>query len=359
MANDTVRVGIIGTGFGQSAMVPGFRLADRAEVVAICSRRRERAEAAAQSHGIPLAFDDYHEMLARAQLDLVCIATPVATHAPMTLAAVAAGCHVLCEKPMAMTTVEAAAMLRAAEDAGIIHMIDHELRFNPTRARIAELIADRYLGRVYYAHIRNVSALRADSNQPWSWWSDRSQGGGALGANGSHQVDLLRWWLGEIVAVSGQLETFVQRRPDPARPGEWRTVDSDDHFSFSAKFEGGAQAHVFVSYVAIHGGFNQIEIHGEAGSLVLDHNDRLWGKRASMDTPEELTPPDPLDGVAGAPANVWARSFVHLARAFVAAIHEKRPLTRGATFADGLRCQQVLDAIRRSHNESRWIAVEG
>lgn len=358
MARGTVRVGIVGTGFGVSAMVPGFRLAAGAEVVAICSSRRERAEAAARAQGIPLAFDDYREMLDQAQLDLVCVATPVATHAPITLAAIAAGCHVLCEKPTAMDAPEAAAMLRAAEAAGVVHMVDHELRFNPTRARVAELIAAGYVGKVTYASVRNVSAMRADPARAWDWWSDRARGGGALGANGSHQIDLLRWWLGEIVEVSGQFATYVGQRPDPAGGGELREVTSDDQFSFVARLASGGAAHVFVSYVAHHGGSNQTEVHGDAGSLVLDHEDRLWGRRLGSAGPEELTAPDPLEGTPGVPGNVWGRSFAHLARELVGAIAEGRPLRRGATLADGLRCQQVLDAVRRSHDEGRRVAVE-
>jgi predicted dehydrogenase len=357
MARATLRVGIVGTGFGVSAMVPGFRLTEGAEVVAICSSRRERAEAAAQTHAIPLAFANYQEMLDQAQLDLVCIATPVATHAPMSLAAIAAGCHVLCEKPTAMDAGEAAAMLQAAEAAGIVHMIDHELRFNPTRARVAELISSGYIGQVRYASIRNVSALRADPTREWTWWSDRSLGGGALGASGSHHVDLLRWWLGEIVAVSGQLATYVRERPDPANGGALRPVDSDDQFSLIARFASGAQAHVFVSYVAHHGGSNQLEVHGDAGSLVIDHADRLWGRQATAAQAEELSVADPLEGMPGVASNVWSRSFIHLARELVAAIQEGRPLQRGATFADGLRCQQILDAVRRSHERGCWESV--
>lgn len=359
MTQKTVRIGIIGTGFGQSAMLPGFRLAEGAEVVAICSGRRERAEAAARTHAIPLAFDNYREMLEHAALDLICVATPVASHAPMVLDAIGAGCHVLCEKPMALSAAEAEAMLMAARMAGIIHVIDHELRFNPTRLRIAELIATGYLGRVYYVSIRNVSALRADPARAWDWWSERARGGGALGASGSHQVDLLRWWLGEVDEVSGQLETFVRARPDPAQGGALRTVDSDDQFSFSARLRGGAQAHVFVSYVAHHGGFNQIEIHGERGSLVLDHDERLWGRQAGAADAEDLTLADPLAGSAGLAPSIWARSFAHLAAELVAAIREERAPRGTASFEDGLRCQQVLDAVRRSHEERRWVTVEG
>jgi predicted dehydrogenase len=354
---EMLRIGIIGTGFGLSTMVPGFRRIAGAELVAISSARRERAEAAARANGIAMAFDDYRTMLAEAQLDLVCIATPVITHAPITLAAIAAGCHVLSEKPMAMDRDEAATMLRAARDAGVVHVIDHELRFNPTRAKIADLLATGYLGRIYYATIRSVSGMRSDPARVWDWWSDRSQGGGALAANGSHQVDLLRWWLGEIVAVSGQLNTFVTARPDPAQNGALRTVDSDDQFSFSARFANGAQAEVFVSYVAHYGGANHVEIHGERGSLLLDHGERLWGKQVDG-VVEELTVPDLLEGAADLPNSVWARSFAHLAQELVTALREGRTPQRGATFCDGLRCQQVLDAVRQSDAEERWISVQ-
>jgi len=354
-SSDKVRIGIIGTGFGVSTQLPGFRHVPGAEVVAICSGRRERAEQAAREHNIALAFDDYRTMLQQAELDLVSIVTPVATHAPMTFAAVEAGCHILCEKPTAMDAAEARAMYDRAKIAGVVHMIDHELRFDPTRSRIAELIAEGYLGTVYYAAIRNVGNLRIPG-RPWSWWSQRSQGGGGLGASGSHQVDLLRWWLGDIVEVSGQLETFVGARPDPAAGGELRPVDSDDTCIFSARFASGAKAYVTISYVAHHGGSNGVEIHGSQGSLVLDNDDRLWGRRAGADAPEELTPsPAPLGPAI--PSNVWGRSFALLAHELVGAIRQDRPLRRGATFYDGWRCQQVLDAVRRSSEQRRWVAV--
>jgi predicted dehydrogenase len=357
MTSETVRVGIIGTGFGVSAMLPGFRLTPGAEVVALCSGRRERAEAAAREHGIPHAFDDYRAMLAEARLDLVCVVTPVATHAPMTLAAIEAGCHVLCEKPTALDAAEAREMYERAQAAGVLHMIDHELRFNPTRRRIAELLGAGYVGAVRYAYVRSVSGSRADPAQPFSWWSERARGGGALGAAASHQLDLLRWWLGEAVEVSGQLETFVRERPDP-ESGAPRAVDSDDQYSLIARFAGGAYAHLFTSYVAHHGGFNRIEIHGDTGSLVLDHDDRLWGRRLGEPEPTEHTVADPLFGAPGLQPSVYNVSFVHLARELVGAIREGRALREGATFLDGWRTQQLLDAARRSWDERRWVAVE-
>ena len=354
-SGDTVRIGIIGTGFGVSSQLPGFRSVPGAEVVAICSGRRERAEQAAREHKIQLAFDNYQTMLNQAELDLVSIVTPVITHAPMTLAAIDAGCHILCEKPTAMDADEARAMYDRATMAGVIHMIDHELRFDPTRSRIAELLAEGYLGTVYYVAIRNVGNMRV-AGRPWSWWSQRSHGGGALGASGSHQVDLLRWWLGDIVEVSGELETFVRRRPDPLSGGELRDVDSDDTCNFRAHLASGAQAQVTISYVAHHGGSNGVEIHGSEGSLVLDNDDRLWGRRAGAEQAEELTPAPSQVGPQ-IRANVWARSFALLAQELVGAIRQERALRRGATFYDGWRCQQVLDAVRSSSEQRRWVEV--
>jgi predicted dehydrogenase len=353
MSQTPLRVGIIGTGFGQNVQVPGFRQVPGVEVVAICSGRMARAEAAAQALAIPHAFDDHRAMLAAIDLDIVSIVTPVYLHHQMALDALDAGCHVLCEKPMALDQHEARAMLDCAQAAGRIHMIDHELRFNPTRARIAALLADGYVGRVYHANIRSVSGIRADPSRKWDWWSQRERGGGGLGANGSHQVDVLRFWLGEIVAVSAQLETFVRERPDA--DGQLKPVDSDDQFSFVARFASGAYAHVFASNVARYGGSNQVEIHGESGSLVLDNDDRLWGQRVGESQPTELTLSDPAATIPGIGPNVWARSFVHLAHAFVASVHAAQLPEHGATFEDGWRCQVILDAMRQSWAERRWV----
>ncbi|MFN8471867.1 MAG: Gfo/Idh/MocA family oxidoreductase [Anaerolineae bacterium] len=357
MPVDTVRVGIIGTGFGQRAMLPGFRVTPHAEVVAICSARLERAEAVAREANIPFAFDDYRTMLSQVELDLVCVATPVYLHHPMTLAAVERGCHVICEKPMAMNLAEAREMYAQARDAGIVHVIDHELRFNPTRMRLGQLVAEGYLGRVYHVVIQSFTGLRADPSQPWSWWSSLAHGGGGVGASASHQVDLLRWWFGELVAVSGHVETFVRERPDP-QTGQPRPVDSDDYYFFEGDFASGARVTVEASYVAQPGRGTQIEVFGEKGSLTLDSQDRLWGYLANEKTTVDLTVTDALEGQPGIAANVWNRSFVHLAREVVAAIREQRFPAGVATFRDGAQIQAVLDAIRCSSSERRWVEVE-
>jgi predicted dehydrogenase len=129
-----MKVGIIGAGFARAAYLPALAHVPGAEVVAIASGRLESARSAADAFGVPHAYDDWQAMLVDHALDLVCIATPTNLHAAQSLAALAAGAHVLCEKPTAMDAAEAAQMLHAADAAGRIHMIDHEMRFNPNRA---------------------------------------------------------------------------------------------------------------------------------------------------------------------------------------------------------------------------------
>ncbi len=221
-----MRVGIIGASFAKAAYLPALRHVPGAEVVAIASARRASAEAVAEAWGVPHAYDDWQEMLAGHTFDLVLHRHPHRAARAADVQRLAAGAHVLCEKPTAMHAGEAAAMLDAAEAAGCVHMIDHELRFNPNRARIAALIADGALGDIRHVVITNIGHGWNDpaSRPKDDWWSLADHGGGRLGANGSHQVDLLRWWLGEVAWVTGAAPVVVPDRRDKATR---RAVDGD------------------------------------------------------------------------------------------------------------------------------------
>jgi len=135
----TIRVGTIGASFARQAYLPALRTIGDVELVAIASARIESAQSAADSFAIPHVYDDWQRMMGEHQFDLVCIATPTLYHAPMTLAALRAGAHVLCEKPMAMNRDESANMLATAETLNKLHIIGHELRFNPNRRKIKSL----------------------------------------------------------------------------------------------------------------------------------------------------------------------------------------------------------------------------
>lgn len=354
----TIRVGIIGAGFGRSAQLPGFRACDGVDVVGICASSLERAQAAAHACGIPHAYADYRQLVAQPDIDLVSIVTPPYLHRPMVVAAVEAGRHVLCEKPMALQVEDASDMCAAAEAAGVIHLIDHELRFNPTRRRMKQLLSEGFAGRVYHATVQMSTSYRADPvARPFDWWSEAGKGGGSLGATASHQIDLLQWWLGGVRRVSGQLHTFVPARKHP-HSDQFGTVTSDDQCSFTAELESGALASVFITSVVRHPQGTRTEIHGDAGSLVLDAGDRLWGRRAGEREATELTVTDPNRDLPGVEPDVWSVSFVGLARYLVSCIRTGSRPEQGASFHDGLRCQAVMDAVRQSWAERRWVDVQ-
>ena len=351
-----MKVGIIGASFARAAYLPALRHVPDAEVVALASARMESARATASEFGVPHAYDDWEAMLGAHDLDLVCIATPTDLHEPQTLAAIEAGAHVLCEKPTAMDAGEAARMLAAAEAAGRIHMIDHELRFNPNRMRIAELIAEGALGEIRHVDISNVGNSWTDpaSRRKGDWWSLAEKGGGRLGANGSHQVDLLRWWLGEVGWVSGAAPVMVPDRTDPETGEPW-TATADDLAFFTLEMASGTVAQVLMSGVAAHALGNATRIFGSEGTLTLSNDDeRLLFAPVGKDF-RDVTVRDPNTDLPGVNRGIWNVSVVGVMRELVSAIREGRAISHGATFADGLANQVVLDAVRRSGTERRWV----
>lgn len=353
-----MKVGIIGASFARAAYLPALRHVEGAEVVAIASGRLSSAKAAAEEFVVPHAYDDWQAMLDAHALDLVCIATPTVLHAPQTLTALAKGAHVICEKPTAMDAGEAKAMWDAAEAAGRVHMIDHELRFNPNRARIAAMIANGDLGEIRHVNIANIgnSWAHPGSRPKGDWWSDAAQGGGRLGANGSHQVDMLRWWLGEVALVTGAARVMVPARVDKATGEAW-TATADDVSYFTLNMESGALAQVFMSGVAAHNIGNLTQVFGSKGTITLDNGDeKLWFAKPGQGF-EEITEDDPNARLPGLNKGIWNVSVVALMREAAAAIREGRAPKRGATFRDGYLNQRVLDAVRTSGAEGRSVRL--
>src|SRR5207248_3264473 len=173
----------------RTTQIPGFKNCDRARVVAIASGRRDHAEKVAREFDIKHVESSWRALVARDDVDLVSIVTPPVKHCEMTLAALENGKAVLCEKPMAMNAVEARRMTESAREAGVLALIDHELRFLPGRLKMRELLQNGEIGKVKHAKLTFRADSRADLNRPWNWWSDKTQGGGALGAIGSHVID--------------------------------------------------------------------------------------------------------------------------------------------------------------------------
>lgn len=281
------------------------------------------------------------------------IATPPFLHRETAVRALRAGRHVLCEKPMARSSAEAEEMLRTARAAGRVHLIDHELRFNPNRQKARALIADGAIGRPRHA---SVTVVGMERRMPWSWWSDAARGGGILGAVGSHQIDLLRYWLGEVAAVSGLTRTFVSERPDP-QTGAPRPVTSDDFTAFVLRFASGAIASVTVSAAATAATRGaRLEVWGDEGALVLD-DERLWIARRGAAAAEEVTQPETLSAPPGMEyAPVWGLSFVRLFDHVVRVVLDQAPAAPAATFEDGLQTQRIMEGVR-SPGSAGWTEI--
>ena len=354
----SITVGVIGASFAKAAFLPALANIPEAEVVAIASARLPSAQEAANAFDIPNAYDDWEKMLKEHKLELVCIATPTFTHAPMTLAALESGAHVLCDKPMAMNSDESREMLEKAKSLNRIHMMDHELRFNPTRQKIKELLDEGFVGKVQHINISNITPSWGDpaSRPKDDWWSLESKGGGRLGANGSHQIDLLRWWFGDVKSVMGQVKTMVLKRIGKDTGETW-TATADDVSWFSLELQNGALANVFMSGVAGHNMGNHTQIFGTEGTILLSNDDEVLRIAKRDEDFEEMTIKDPNADLPHINKGIWNVSVVALMKELVSAIEEDRAPKQGATFEDGLKCQQVMDAVRKSSRERCWIDV--
>jgi predicted dehydrogenase len=375
-----VRIAVFGNGFARTVILPCLRQVDGAEIVGISSPGIDRVRATAEEFGIPHVAASHAEILAACRPDLVFIATPPHRHMEMSMDALRAGCHVVCEKPTALSAGESGAMRdAAARDAaatdrpdrvgespadharGRLALINHELRFLPARIALRGLVESGALGKIMRAEYTLESPGRRDPGIPWNWWSDRTQGGGALGAIGSHAIDSLRVLLGEVREVSGVVETLIRERVDPAT-GKLRPVTSDDFFSSTLRFACEAIATVTVSTVEssrshriLLTGTRASARLGEQGPLEIAEGRDQWKE---IEIGDDLPP----SSILGIPDTDWARAFLRLARAIVTAIREgsaSAPIeVPGATtFDDGHRNQIILDAIRRSSETGARISL--
>ena len=209
-------VGIIGVGFGAQVYVPAFQ-SEGWHVAAICSRNRDKAAQAAAAAGIATVYTDPLELIARDDLDAVAISTPPAAHRDLCIAALRIGKDVLCEKPFALDARQAAEMRDEAERSGRTAMVGHEFRHTPQRAYIKQLLDEGYIGRFRMCTIELfLDRYITPEPRPLTWMAYESEGGGLLGALGSHYIDGLRYWFGEVATVTGRLAGLRPDLIDPA-----------------------------------------------------------------------------------------------------------------------------------------------
>ena len=362
-AGKPIGIGIIGAGFARTTQIPGFRDCMGARVVAIASRKSDRAADVAKEFQIPNVVENWRELVTRDDVDLVSVVTPPATHAEMALAAIEHRKGVLCEKPMAMNAEEARRMTDAARKAGVLAVIDHELRFLSSRRTMRSLLTSGAIGTVRHCNYVFRSDYRGVLDRAWDWWSDEKMGGGTLGAIGSHAIDSFRWMLGtEISAVSCMLSTHIKERPEKSS-GTMRPVTSDDEAKLHFRFADSALTQnttgaASLSVVESGSYENRMEIYGTSGALMVEETGEVWRSPAGSGAwrPVQIQQ-DPI--APGMRPGSWSRGFAALSCHLVEAVREGRTSVEGAaSFEDGYRVQLVLDAARESNKSGCWTKVE-
>ncbi len=324
----------------------------RPELVSLGGRTAEPLEQARARWGWAEAVTDWREQVQDERVGLFVNGGPNDVHAEPTTAAARAGKHVVCEKPLGRDAAEAYEMWQAAESAGVIHLCGFNYRFVPAVRLARELLDTGAIGEVVHFRLRYLQSWSWDAD-PAAWRFDPARSGtGVLGDIGSHAIDLARYLVGEIASVSAAVRTIV--------PG--RRVD--DHFVAAVEFENGVIATLEGSQLAIgRANSNAFEINGTKGSLAFDVErlNELEVADASGFRRLLVTEPDhpymrfwwPHGHIIG-----WGETFVHELAHVLEAIAGEHPVApHGATFEDGYRCAEVIDAILRSARSRDWERV--
>jgi predicted dehydrogenase len=377
-------VGMVGYAFMGAAHSHAWRTAPhvfdlpmRPEMAVLCGRDAAAASGAARRLGWAATETDWRALIRRDDVQLVDVCVPGGLHAEVSIAALEAGKHVLCEKPLANTEAEARAMAAAADRAaarGIRSMIGFNYRRVPAIALARRLVADRRLGQIHHVRATYLQDWLVDPAFPLTWRLQREQAGsGALGDLGSHIVDLAQYLTGELITgVSASTATFVGQRPLPGSgdtgSGDTGPVTVDDAALFTARLAAGGLASFEATRFAT-GRKNQlrIELNGDQGSLAFDLerlNELLFFDRAD-DTAEAgfrrilvTEPGHPYLSAWWPPGHVlgWEHTFTHQVRDLVTAIADGTDPV--PSFRDGLQVQRVLAAVEQSAaDESRWTPV--
>ncbi|WP_351222869.1 Gfo/Idh/MocA family oxidoreductase [Streptomyces sp. NPDC002133] len=378
-APPTLGVGMVGYAFMGAAHSQGWRtvgrvydLPMRPVLAAIGGRDAAAVRAAAHRHGWAAAESDWRALVARDDVQLVDVCTPGDSHAEIAIAALEAGKHVLCEKPLANSVAEAEAMASAAERArerGQVAMVGFNYRRVPAIAYARRLIADGRLGAIRHVRVTYLQDWLVDPDFPLTWRLEREHAGsGALGDLGAHAVDLAQYLAGELlVGVSALTETFVRERPLLAGAASGLTasgglargpVTVDDAALFTGRLASGALASFEATRMA-SGRKNalRLEINGERGSLAFDlerlnelsfhdHTEpaassgfrRILVTEGEHPYLEAWWPPGHALG--------YEHTFTHQARDLVHAIADGTD--PAPSFADGLQVQRVLAAVEES-----------
>lgn len=360
MAESTIGVAVIGTGFGQKVHIPGFQAHARTQVVAVYHRDLDKAKAIASAHNIPHACNSVADIVALPDVAGVSISTPPFLHSEMAQTVLQAGKHLLLEKPTALSADEARELYQLAQTKGVIATLDFEFRFVPAWQLLAEMLSQGYVGQKRLIKIDWLVSSRADATRPWNWYARKDQGGGALGAVGSHVFDYISWLFGPVRRLCAHLSTAIPARPDPAT-GKMKPVDADDTCMLMLELADGTPCQLCISSVAYQGRGHWVEIYGDRGTLVLgsdNQKDYVHGFRllaapagkplAEVEIPARLAFPQSFADGRIAP-------FIRVVDSWVKAIDTQESTT--PSLREGVYSQLLMDLTHQSNATGCWIDV--
>ena len=375
-----IGVGILGYAFMGKAHTNGYKKMPIffypppaiPRLIAICGRTEEAVAEAARRYGFETYYTDWKKLIADERIEIVDNCLPNNMHAEPCIVAAEAGKNVLCEKPLAATLEDARAAYEAVEKAGVKNMVAFNYRFVPAIRLAKKLIDEGFIGKILQYRAVYLQEWIMDPNFPLVWRLRKSvAGSGALGDLGAHIIDLARFLVGDIKSVCGMMETFIKERPLPENPEKKGKVDVDDAFIAMVRFKNGAIGSLEASrFCAGRKNYQRVEIHGTEGSIVFnlerlnelevysrrDPEDRM-GFRNILVT--ETVHPFmehwwPHGHIIG-----WEHTFVHEIYHFIDCIVNDKPVApMAATFYDGLKCQEVLNAIEESSQRGQWIELQ-
>ena len=346
-ASGKVRIGIIGVGGFANTHMDHFSKLDNVEVVAAMRRDPEALAEFQEKWDIPNGFTDHHEMLKMDGLDAIDIITPTGSHKRLALDTIAAGKHVLCDKPLALTAADSKEMLEAAEKAGVIHSTNFNQRGNTMMGRIKRYLDDDFVGRIFHANLWWGMSHQYDARPETLSWRFRSENGGGSVYELIHVFDMLRFINGEVKRVVASFDTTSPHRPTADNP-EGIDVDVPDVSGFLCEWENGGTAVVQTSFASRGTDPDgktspRVEISGEKGRITTD------GRFGMQGVTGPNNPVGQLD-----PGPEYPQPYQRFADAIIAG---DQSLIE-TSFYDGMKAAEIVDAVYQSVEESRWIDIK-
>jgi predicted dehydrogenase len=344
MTSQSLRIGIVGAGANtRSRHIPGLKAIPGVEIVSVANRSRESSERAAREFAIPRVYDTWEELVQASDSDAICIGTWPYLHSEATLAALAAGKHVLCEARMAMNAAEAHRMLEASRrHAQLVTQLVPAPQTLEVDSTLQALVAEGYLGQLLAVELRGTQGRFVDREAPLHWRQNAALSGLNILNMGIWYESMMRW-VGPAVSVTAATLVAVPERRDAE--GVLRPVTVPDHVDILATLSGGAIAHLRFSAVTALAPSNEVWLFGSEGTVRLDVDARrVYGGRRGASALEEIAIP------------AEHRIGWRVEEEFVNAVRGVEKVTR-TNFEDGVRYMEFTEAVARSASTGHAVAL--